>query len=88
MAIELKEWNILEQLKTEEDIALYLTACFEDADGDTEFIIHALQDAVKARSLIAKQTENSELTPVGIFDLIKELGLKIQVSPTERNEVL
>ncbi len=88
MAVKLKEWNILEQLKTEEDIALYLTACFEDADGDTEFIVHALQDAAKARSLIAKQAENSELTPVGIFDLIKALGLKIQVSAIERNAVL
>ncbi len=88
MVVELKEWNILEQLKTEEDIALYLTACFEDADGDTEFILHALQDAAKARSLIAKQAENSELTPVGIFDLIKALGLKIQVSSIERNAVL
>ena len=88
MAVKLKEWNILEQLKTEEDIALYLTACFEDADGDAEFILHALQDAAKARSLIAKQAENSELTPVGIFDLIKALGLKIQVSAIERNAVL
>lgn len=88
MSVKLKEWNILEQLKTEEDIALYLKACFEEADGDTEFIIHALQDATKAKSLLAKQNETNELTPVGIFDLIKELGLKIQVSPTERNEVL
>ncbi|MEZ5673113.1 MAG: hypothetical protein R3E08_12355 [Thiotrichaceae bacterium] len=40
MAIELKEWNILEQLKTDEDIALYLKACFDDADGDTKLIVH------------------------------------------------
>ncbi len=88
MALQLKEWNTLDYLKTDEDIALYLEACFEEADGDTEFIIHALQDAAKAKSLLAKQNETYELTPVGIFDLIKALGLKIQVSPTERNEVL
>ena len=88
MAIELKEWNILDQLKTEEDIALYLEACFEEAEGDTAFIMQALQDAAKARSLIIKQSEISELTPMGIFDLIKSLGLKIQVSPVEKKVVL
>lgn len=32
MTIALREWNILDHLKTKEDITLYLEACFEAGD--------------------------------------------------------
>ncbi|MEI6746323.1 MAG: hypothetical protein WCL34_10200 [Methylococcaceae bacterium] len=42
MTIALKEWNILDHLKTEEDITLYLEACFEEAGDDSDFIAQAI----------------------------------------------
>jgi DNA-binding phage protein len=90
MALQLKEWNTLDYLKTDEDIALYLEGCFEEAEGDIDFMIHALETASKAKHL--NQFDNSsnaeQLSFVTVLNLMKELGLKIQVSPIERNAVL
>ncbi|MBQ7127817.1 MAG: putative addiction module antidote protein, partial [Alphaproteobacteria bacterium] len=49
------EWNILDHLKTEEDIANYLEAALEE--NDIEFFLIALGDVAKARSInkIAKE---------------------------------
>jgi hypothetical protein len=49
MTIALKEWNILDHLKTQEDIALYLEACFEEAGDDSNFIAQALNDVARAK---------------------------------------
>ncbi|MBQ2858964.1 MAG: putative addiction module antidote protein, partial [Alphaproteobacteria bacterium] len=49
------EWNILDHLKTEEDIANYLEAALEE--NDIEFFLIALGDVAKARRInkIAKE---------------------------------
>ena len=82
MTITLKEWNILDHLKTEEDIALYLEACFEEAGDDSDFIAQALNDVAKAKHLtIANETEKPSFDAV--FNLIKTLGFQLHIAPTK-----
>ena len=36
--LKLKKWDVVEQLKTDEDMALYLDACMEEDPGDGSLI--------------------------------------------------
>lgn len=82
MTIALKEWNILDHLKTEEDIALYLEACFEEAGDDSDFIAQALNDVARAKHLtVANETDNPSFDAV--FHLIKTLGFQLQIAPAK-----
>ena len=82
MTIALKEWNILDHLKTEEDITLYLEACFEEAGDDSDFIAQALNDVARAKHLtVANETEKPSFDSV--FRLIKTLGFQLQIAPVK-----
>lgn len=94
MALELRKWDIQEHLKTEEDMALYLQACIEEAGDDAAFIAAALGDIVRARSMseLAKETGlgreslykalSGEDNPSfgTILKVTRALGLKLTVS--------
>jgi DNA-binding phage protein len=41
MTMNLKAWDSAEHLHTEEDMVLYLEACFEEAGDDAAFIAKA-----------------------------------------------
>ena len=58
MTIKLTKWDSAEHLKTDEDIAAYLDACFEEAGDDAAFITHALGVVARAKGMtqLAKQT--------------------------------
>lgn len=58
MSSKLTKWDSAEHLKTDEDIAAYLDACFEEAGDDAAFITHALGVVAKAKGMtqLAKQT--------------------------------
>ncbi len=47
--IKLKKWDVVEHLKTEEDMALYLEACL--AEADPALIAAALGDIARARGM-------------------------------------
>ncbi len=82
MTIALKEWNILDHLKTQEDITLYLEACFEEAGDDSDFITQALNDVAKAKHLtVENETEKPSFDAV--FYLIKTLGFQLQIAPAK-----
>ncbi len=49
--IKLSRWDSAEYLKTDEDMAAYLEACFEEAGDDAAFIAHALGVVARARSM-------------------------------------
>ncbi|SER19405.1 probable addiction module antidote protein [Azotobacter beijerinckii] len=49
MTIRLTRWDVVDYLKTEEDIALYLEACIEEAGDDAEFIAKAHESVARAR---------------------------------------
>ena len=42
-------YDVAEYLRTPEEMAAYLDACLEDAEGDVEFIAKALGDIARAR---------------------------------------
>ena len=91
--IKTSEWNILDHLKTEQDIAGYLDAALEE--NDFEFFLTALGDASKARSInkIAKEigvgreslykslSGKTRPNAETVFKAINALGLKISISP-------
>ena len=58
MSSKLTKWDSAANLKTDEDIAAYLDACFEEAGDDAAYITHALGVVAKAKRMtqLAKQT--------------------------------
>ena len=56
--IETHVWDVADHLKTEEDMAMYLDACIEEAGDDAAFIAAALGDIARAKgmTLLAKDT--------------------------------
>jgi probable addiction module antidote protein len=85
-------WDAAAHLKTEEDIAEYLDAVFED--GDPSLIRHALSDVARAKGMtkIAKATGlgreslykalSDEGNPefATVLKVIHALGLKLKVA--------
>lgn len=43
--------NAAERLRTPEQMAAYLEACLDEADGDTAFIAKALGDIARAKGM-------------------------------------
>ena len=56
MALETTKWDVVDHLKTDEDIAYFLEAVFED--GDPALITAALGDVARAKGMtqLAKDT--------------------------------
>ena len=44
-------YDVAEHLRTPEEMALYLEACIEEADGDAAFIAKALGDIARAQGM-------------------------------------
>ncbi len=100
MALELKEWDSAKHLKTEEHIAAYLEACFEEAGDDPIFIAHALGVVARARGMsdVANRTglnrENLYRALSGdgnpefgtILKVLSALGLQITVKQANKAE--
>ena len=86
-------YNTAEYLKTDEDMALYLEACFEEAGDDAAFIAKALgniaracgmtqlsRDTELARERLYKAlSENGNPEFATVMKVIKALGLKLHV---------
>lgn len=45
------KYDVAEHLRTPEEMAAYLDACLEDADGDATFIAKALGDIARAKGM-------------------------------------
>ncbi len=103
MTVKLNKWDVLDHLKTEEDMTLYLEACFEEAGDDPAFIAKALGDIAKARSMtqlakdtgLGRESLYKALSGEGnpsfgtILKVIKALGLKLHVQVADKeNEPL
>lgn len=56
--VKLSKWDSAEYLKTDEDMALYLEACLEEAGDDAAFIAKALGTIARAKGMtqLAKET--------------------------------
>jgi probable addiction module antidote protein len=103
MTLKLKRWDSAEHLKTEDDIALYLEACFEEAGDDAAFVAKALGNIARARSMtqlakdtgLGRESLYKALSGEGnpsfgtILKVIKALGLKVHVQAADKeNEPL
>lgn len=84
-------YDVVDYLKSEEDLAAYLEACMEEAGDDAAYIAAALGDIARARGMaqLAKDTGISReglykaLSPEGnpslatVLKVVKALGLKL-----------
>lgn len=70
MALKLRKWDTAEHLKTEEEMALYLEACLEEAGDDAGFIAKALGDIARAKGM----TQLAKDTGLGRESLYKALS--------------
>jgi probable addiction module antidote protein len=51
MKTKTSPWDVAEHLRTTEEMAAYLEACIEEADGDAAFIAKALGDIARAQGM-------------------------------------
>ncbi len=68
--LKLRKWDSAEHLKTDEDMAAYLEACFQEAGDDAAFIAKALGNIAKAKGM----TQLSKDTGLGRESLYKALS--------------
>ncbi len=68
-----KKYDVADYLKTDEDMALYLEACFEEAGDDAAFIATALGHIARAKGMtdIAAATG---LTREGLYRTLSKDG--------------
>ena len=101
MKIKTLPYDVAETLRTPDEMAAYLEACIEDADGDAAFIAKALGDIARAQGMtqIARQTGLSreslykalsgDRSPSfdTVLKVISALGLKLSAGVQEKAEV-
>lgn len=68
--LKLNKWDSAKHLKTEEDMALYLEACLEEAGDDPAFIAKALGTIARAKGM----TQLARETGLGRESLYKALS--------------
>ena len=58
-------YDVAEHLRTPEEMAAYLEACFDEANGDAAFIAKALGDIARAKGMtqVARDAGLSRLPP-------------------------
>ena len=91
-------YDVVEHLRTPEEMAAYLEACFEEAGGDAAFIAKALGDIARARGMtqVARDAGLSreslykalsgERSPdfETILKVVNALGLRLHAEAVER----
>jgi probable addiction module antidote protein len=101
MKTKTSPWDVSEHLRTPEEMAAYLEACIEEADGDAAFIVKALGDIARAQGMtqVAKDSGLSreslykalsgERSPSfdTILKVVTALGLKLSASVRSEVEV-
>ena len=94
-AVKLKKWDSAEYLKSDEDMALYLEACLEEAGDDSAFVAKALGTIARAKGMtqLAKETGlgreslykalSGEGNPSfsTILKVISALGIRLHAEP-------
>ena len=92
-------YDVAEHLRTPEEMAAYLEACIEEAQGDASFIAKALGDIARSKGMsqVARDTGLSreslykalsgERSPNfdTILKVINALGIKLYVEATHAN---
>ncbi len=94
MSEQFTRWDPVDELQSEEDMAMYLDACLEEDTGDGSIVRAALNDIARAQGMtqLAKATGISReglykaLSPSGnpefstVLKVIKALKIKLHAS--------
>jgi probable addiction module antidote protein len=94
--IKTRPWDVVEHLKTDEDMANYLEAVLED--GDPALVSAALGDIARARGMteiareagLGRESLYKALSPEGnpefatVMKVVRALGLKLHVEVAHR----
>ena len=94
------KYDVSEHLRTSEEMAMYLEACIEEANGDAAFIAKALGDIARAKGMtqVARDAGLSreslykalsgERSPAfdTILKVINALGIKLHAEAINSNE--
>jgi probable addiction module antidote protein len=95
MALKLSKWDVVEHLKTDEDMALYLEAAMEEAGDDAPFIAKVLGDIARAKGMtqlardtgIGRESLYKALSGEGnpsfatILKVVRALGVRLHAAP-------
>ncbi|EAZ7030461.1 TPA: putative addiction module antidote protein [Salmonella enterica subsp. enterica serovar Agona] len=83
MQVKFRRYDVVNYLKTEDDIAAYLDAVAED--GDPALIAAALGDVARARNLsqLARDVEGDPSLAT-VMKVAQALGLRLDFKPTRR----
>ena len=73
MTLKTTVWDSAEYLKTEADMADYLTPCFEEAPDDPAFLVHALGVVARARNM-SQLARDTGLTREGLYKALSADG--------------
>jgi probable addiction module antidote protein len=94
-------YDVAEHLRTPEDMAAYLEACLEDANGDAAFIAKALGDIARAKGM-SKVARDAGLSRESLYKalsgerspdfetilkVMKALGLRLSAEAVPRGEL-
>ncbi len=93
--VKLRKWDVVEHLKTDEEMALYLEACLEEAGDDAAFIAKALGDIARAKGMsqlardtgLGRESLYKALSGEGnpsfatILKVITALGVQLHATP-------
>ncbi len=94
MSEQFSRWDPVDQLQSEEDMAMYLDACLEEDPGDGSVVRAALNDIARAQGMtqfakatgITREGLYKALSPTGnpeistILKVIKALKIKLHAS--------
>lgn len=73
MKVKFEKYDVADYLRTEEDMAAYLEACFEEAGDDVAFIAAALGDIARAYGM-AEIAAATGLTREGLYKTLSKDG--------------
>ena len=66
-------YDVAEHLRTQEEMAAYLEACLEEADGDAAFIAKALGDIARAKGM-TQVARDAGLSRESLYKALSENG--------------
>ena len=73
MNLKLRKWDVVEHLRTEKEMGLYLEACFAEDPGDGSLIRAALGDIGRAQGM-AKLARATGLSREGLYKALSPEG--------------
>lgn len=94
--VKTTRYDVAEHLRTSEEMAAYLEACLEEADGDAAFIAKALGDIARAKGM-AQVARDSGLSRESLYKalsgerspsfdtilkVVQALGLRLHAQPS------